>query len=113
MFMFDFSFFLGQFFLFISAQKMYVRYVMKMWQVKVLTVITSLTIYPATYKFDWNIFNWIPIHIFDQIRTLNITYWICNCKALYFWAIRSTNSFYVLRDNFSLIFELLQVETIA
>ena len=63
MFMFDFSFFLGQFFLFISAQKMYVRYVMKMWQVKVLTVITSLTIYPATYKFDWNIFNWIPIHI--------------------------------------------------
>ena len=30
MFMFDFSFFLGQFFLFISAQKMYVRYVMKM-----------------------------------------------------------------------------------
>ena len=28
-----------------------------------------------------------------------------------YWAIRSTNSFYVLRDNFSLIFELLQVET--
>ena len=26
MFMFDFSFFLGQFFLFISAQKMYVSY---------------------------------------------------------------------------------------